>query len=88
MASEIDTAWLQDRIDAKKALILSIETAISALVSGAQSYTLDTGQTRQTVTRANLSELRKTLSWAEAELERLDNQLNGGTPAMVGRLVY
>lgn len=84
MTTEIDSTWLQARIDARKAQILATEAAITALLGGAQSYTLDTGQTRQTVTKANLSELRKTLQWLESELARLDEQLNGGTEQLNG----
>lgn len=35
-----------------------------------QSYSLDTGQTRQTVTRANLTEINKTIRQLESELSR------------------
>ena len=37
-----------------------------------QSYSLDTGQTRQTVTRANLTEINKTIRQLESELARAE----------------
>ena len=80
MASVITTVWLQERITAKQTAIVAYEAAILALATGAQSYTLDTGQTRQTVTKANLTEMRKTLKELESDLEKLDRRLNGATP--------
>ena len=44
-----------------KTRITAIETAIDAILLGAQSYKLDTGQSSQTVTRAELPGLRKML---------------------------
>jgi uncharacterized coiled-coil DUF342 family protein len=78
MASEITEAFLQEQIDATKAAITAYHAAILALSSGAQSYSLDTGQTKQSVTKANLTELRKTLDWLNKELRQLDDELNGG----------
>jgi len=80
MASVITTEWLEARIAAKQVAIVAYEAAILALASGAQTYSLDTGQTRQTVTKANLTEMRKTLAELNAELEALDRQVNGATP--------
>jgi len=40
----------------------------TAILTGAASYSLDTGQTRQTVARANLTELNRTIRELEAEL--------------------
>ena len=41
-----------------------------------QSYTLDTGQGRQTVTRANLTEINRTIQSLEAELDEATNGAN------------
>lgn len=54
----MDTAWLDERIAKTKTLIVAYEDAILALASGAQTYQLDTGQTRQMVVRANLAHLQ------------------------------
>ena len=56
------------KITRMKATIVLYEDAIDALAGGAQMYSLDTGQTRQTVTRLNLSSLRDTLSALENSL--------------------
>ena len=57
-----ETTWLQARVTNTKLLIEAYETAILQLSTGAvQSYSLDTGQTRQTVTKQQLSQLQNTL---------------------------
>jgi hypothetical protein len=72
-----DAEWLSDRIAAKKAAILALDAAITAVAGGAQSYSLDTGQTRQVVTRANLSEIRNMVRALESDLSTLQMRLNG-----------
>lgn len=83
MPSAITKAWLQSRITRTQEMIVAHEDAIDALVAGAQMYQLDTGQTRQMVTKANLSALRKTLAELEARLEDYDSRLNGGANVFV-----
>lgn len=54
-----DYQYLTARINATEAAIEQYEAAELALTTGGvQSYTIDTGQSRQTVTRANLTEIR------------------------------
>lgn len=65
----IDNEWLDARIARTKELIVKYEDAIDALSSGAQMYSLDTGQTRQMVTKAQLAQLR-------TQLESLENRLS------------
>lgn len=78
--SVVDEEWLRERVVAKKALIVAIEGAITALsVGGVQSYRLMTGQTDQMVTRANLTSLRETLSSLENDLAVLDARLCGAS---------
>ena len=49
-----------------KTKILEVDTAIETILLNGQSYTLNTGHGSQTVTRANLTELRKMRDyWAE-----------------------
>lgn len=70
---------MQARIDAVTALIVAYEAAVLALSSGISSYTIDSGQTRQQVTRANMTELRRTLVELYSQLDAWDRMLNGGT---------
>lgn len=52
-----------------------ILTAIRALATGAQSYQLDTGQTRQLVTKAQLGSLQLTYSRLGSEISTLQQRL-------------
>lgn len=84
MASAIDSAWLEARIARTKELIVAYEDALIALSSGAiQTYTLDTGQTRQVVTKQQIGSLRITLETLENRLATYDARLNGGS--FIGR---
>ena len=58
-----DSDFLKERLAAIKQIIVAYETAILALLNNGamQSYTIDTGQSRQTVTRANIEATKKTL---------------------------
>ena len=55
----MDPTFIAERIKATKATIIAYENAVLALgdAGGIQSYTLDTTQSRQTVTRADLPRL-------------------------------
>lgn len=70
-------AFTQARIDAAKAAIVAYEEAELALAGGAQTYTLDTGQSRQTVTKLNLTEIRKTVDSLMNRCATLEARLNG-----------
>lgn len=76
----MDSEFLQQRIDATKALIVAYEDAVTALVSGGvQTYTLDTGQSRQTVTRLELATLNRNIDSLYNRLATLQARLNGGS---------
>ena len=67
----------KDELDNAKILLIEVEKAIKALTSdmvssgGVQSYTLNTGQDSQTVTRADISQLYA----KRAELQKNINDL-------------
>lgn len=70
--------WL-DRIEKTKALIVAWEDAELAIsAGGVQSYTLDTGQTRQTVTRADLATIRITIDSLLNRLVTLQARIGRG----------
>lgn len=75
----MDSAFIQDRITATKTQIIAFETAIEAFANNGaiQTYKLDTGQTVQTVTRAELSQLQKTLDSLYNRCATLEARLNG-----------
>lgn len=76
----MDRTFLEERITRTKALIVAYEDALLALAGdGAQqSYTLDTGQTRQTVTRADIPRLNKMLDALYNRCTMFEQRLNGG----------
>lgn len=79
----MDATFLNARITAVQASIVIYEEALQVLgTDGAQSYTLDTGQTRQTVTKLNLTELRKTLDGLYNQYATLEARLNGASVIM------
>jgi hypothetical protein len=76
--SQVDIAWINDRITATKTEIVAYEDAVLKLGAGAQSYSLSTGQTTQQVTKANLGQLQASLASLENRLQYYQNKLNGG----------
>lgn len=85
MGTYVTNDWLIARIEKTKTLIEAYEDAMVALSTGAQSYSLDTGQTRQTVTKANLSEMRNAVLILENRLATLEARLEGaGLQAVPG----
>ena len=76
----MDAAFTQARITATKAQIVAYEAAALALgTNNVQSYTLDTGQTRQTVTRADLADIQRTIESLYNRCATLEARLNGGS---------
>lgn len=77
----MDRAFTKERITATKALIVAYEDAVTALGTqgGVVSYTLDTGQSRQTVTRADISSLNRMLDGLYNRLATLEARLNGAS---------
>lgn len=75
----MDSTFIQDRIDATKALIVAYEDAVSSLVSGEISeYTLDTGQSRQTVKKHDIDKLNLAIDGLYNRCATLESRLNGG----------
>ncbi len=84
MTTAIDCTWLDARIARTKELIVAYEDAIAALgEEGIQSYTLNTGQTTQSVTRANLTSLQSRLDSLENRLATLSARRYGTSRHMV-----
>jgi hypothetical protein len=68
--------WIAQRILATRILIVKYEAAIDALsVGGVQSYQLDTGQTRQLVTKMQLGSLQLMIGRLESRLSTLEQRL-------------
>ncbi len=73
----MDPAFLKDRIAVTKTLIIAYEAAALALGNGVQSYTLDTGQSRQTVTKLDLGMLNKTIESLYNRCATMEARLTG-----------
>jgi hypothetical protein len=69
--------WIIDRINATRALIIIYEGALDAFAMGAQTYSIDTGQTRQTVSKQQLGSVQLTLTRLEARLAAYQQRLCG-----------
>lgn len=75
-------AFLAAQLEQTEQMITATNTAIIAILGGAQSYTLDTGQSRQTVTKSTLGELRLALRELDNRRKEIRSELglpSGGT---------
>lgn len=80
----MDRSFISGRIISTKAQIVVFEDAAVALGTGQiQSYTIDTGQTRQVVTRMNLTELEKAIYRLYNLCAMLEARLTGGNVVTV-----
>jgi len=76
----MNRAFINDRITATKAAIVAYEDALTAFATtNTQSYTLNTGQTQQSVTRADISKINKIIDSLYNRCATLEARLNGGT---------
>lgn len=74
----MDQSFWLDQLTAAKAMVVAYNAAILALAtSNVLSYTLDTGQSRQTVTRNDLASLRATRDGLLNEVATLEARLYG-----------
>lgn len=76
----MDAAFTQERIDKCKAQIVLYEDLIDQLLTGTiKSFTLNTGQTVETVTKKDVSRLQESLDLLYNRCEILTARLNGGS---------
>lgn len=72
-------AFLRQQISAIEAQITAWQAAATALGAGQiASYSLDTGQSKQNVTNANIQVLNDAIDGLYNRLETLEIRLNGG----------
>ena len=75
----MDNTFIQARIDATKLQIVAYEDAALAIGTGAiESYILDTGQSRQNVTKLNIHLLHQAIESLYNRCTMLEIRLNGG----------
>jgi hypothetical protein len=73
----MDKTFIKARIEITKALIIAYEDALIALAHGVESYTLDTGQSRQIVTRFDITDMNKIVDSLYNRCVTLEARLNG-----------
>lgn len=70
--------FFREQVEAIKAKIVAYNSAAAGLATGAiQSYELDTGQTRQKVTKANIATLENAVASLMNQLATLEARLCG-----------
>jgi len=75
----MDREYIEERIAKIKARIEIYEDALSVIASGVFSYTIDTGQGRQTVTRQSVGQMESALNTLYNDLDVFYARLNGGS---------
>lgn len=75
----MDATFLQERIDKIKLRIVAYEDQLLALATeaGIQQYTIDTGQSRQTVVNVSIPDMEKALESLENTLCTYQARLTG-----------
>lgn len=73
--------FIQQRITATELLIVAYEDALAAFAAdgGIQSYSLDTGQSKQTVARAQIASIRILLDGLYNRVATLQARLSGAS---------
>lgn len=80
----MDRAFLRERITATKAAIVALEAAQLALgTDGIQSYTIDTGQTVQKVTKLDLEFIAGKIAGLYNQCATMEARLKGGVTTVV-----
>lgn len=69
--------FYQARLTKTQEQLDAVDAAILLVAGGAQSYSLDSGQTRQMVTRASLGQLQTLKVHLENSVQDLLQKLNG-----------
>lgn len=66
------------------------QSAFDAIAKGGQSYEMRDGDTTRVLTRANLPEIRKTLTWVDSMIAKLESELASaeGSSARKSRVAY
>jgi hypothetical protein len=79
MSTVFTEKFIQERIDAIQGQIVATEEAITKLMLGTvKSYSINTGQTTQSVTKKDVSKLHEIIKSLIVQLETWDMCLNGG----------
>ena len=81
----VDDQFWKDQVDALKIQLVNTAAHINAILTGAQEYKLNTGQTTQNVRRADLDQLQAFQTGLMDQISTLDAKICGtgryGRPA-------
>jgi hypothetical protein len=83
MADIIPPTFWADRVAVAMTMLAAYDAAILALIGGAQSYQLDTGQTRTLVSKVNLASLRIARDGLLNEISTLEARARGASTRIV-----
>lgn len=82
-SSENSCEYWENELANSKILLYELNKAISAIINtGIQSYTLDTGQSSQTVTRANLAAIIQQRNELISQIREIELYLGIGKPGV------
>ena len=81
MGSVFTEAEITARIATLKAQLVAVDSAVTAVLSGASEYSLDTGQTVQRVKKTSLKDLAAYRASLIAELQQWQEMNDGGGSA-------
>jgi poly(3-hydroxybutyrate) depolymerase len=76
--------FLLERLEAKKAQLLIYEASLATALATYAMHSLDTGQTRQSITTHSIGQLRSAIKELESEIVTLSGRIYG-TGASQGR---
>ena len=80
----MDNSFYLARIEKAKLQIVELETAIDALITGnILSYSFDSGQTRQSVTKNDIEKLNKMIDALMNRIIVYEARLTGGTTVIM-----
>jgi len=80
---------IQIRIDKYKLIMSNYEDALIFLSTNPRkSYSIDTGQTKESVTVHNIGDITSTIETIENIIARLERQCNGDTGPTFSRAVW
>jgi len=72
----MDDTFIQARIDSLTAKVIVYEAALEALATGAESYTINTSQTTQSVRKSDLAKIGERLEWLYGQIEFWEGRLS------------
>lgn len=80
-----NTAFYTSRLTEKIRQLAIYDAAITTVSAGIETYSLDSGQTEQRVTRSTIGMLQAVIRGLETDIDLLESRLNGNGGVVYGR---